>query len=508
MQRLILVIATLLFVSKTFAQTSITADSAYQGNYATGEYEIYQSQFSTTTISSIRKPIIFVEGIDANNVYSISDLHNIIYRVPIGGTSSLGASLNAQGYDIVILNFGDGGDYIQKNSFLLMKLINLINAGKPNTNPLVVMGFSMGGVVARYALAYMEAHNIDHQTRLYVSFDAPHKGAHIPASVQSLALAFNSPAYLGLFPDLQQSLNNFLCPAASQLLRYRIGYNTPSGNLPMDSGYIKFMNEMNSLNSCHGFPTKCRNVAASLGNWSGIPQRSNLDLDGDGIKDYQYAGVPTAYINIPQDSTQSSQVQPIWDLNPCQITSAFSFQVLFAAAGSKNYPYYQNRANATGLKDTNKMYSTIYFINNLNIPVFPPTYYMNIVYGSNGEPTDFEPGSYSDAYEQIVDGINSEVRCSYAVSSNCTFIPTVSALCFDTDDPFHDIRGDASKMNKTPFDAIYGINGDNLSHVANQTSNLGVNTFIYNEIIGNYGKPCAMSLRTLTGTAPSGTVNL
>ena len=40
----------------------------------------------------------------------------------------------------------------------------------------MVIGYSMGGLIARYALAYMEEQGIAHETRLYVSYDAPQKG--------------------------------------------------------------------------------------------------------------------------------------------------------------------------------------------------------------------------------------------------------------------------------------------------------------------------------------------
>lgn len=49
---------------------------------------------------------------------------------------------------------------------------------------LVVGGASMGGLVARYALAYMETNNIPHQTSYYVSYDTPHLGASVPVGVQ------------------------------------------------------------------------------------------------------------------------------------------------------------------------------------------------------------------------------------------------------------------------------------------------------------------------------------
>lgn len=73
---------------------SFTADISYNG-YADGEYEIYNSKFSKTSISNLRSPIIFVEGIDANNQYSLNNLWGTIYQ-DVGGTS-LGQQLNNQG---------------------------------------------------------------------------------------------------------------------------------------------------------------------------------------------------------------------------------------------------------------------------------------------------------------------------------------------------------------------------------------------------------------------------
>lgn len=501
----ILITLTIIVLSSLVARstvTSFTADISYNG-YAEGEYEIFRSEFTTSTIANLRNPIVFVEGIDANNEYQLGDLWRTIYNDATSTGISLGQQLNNQGYDIVILNFADGGDYIQKNAFLLVKLINLINAGKPNDSPLVVMGYSMGGVVARYALAYMESQAIDHETRLYVSFDAPHKGAGIPLSVQQLALTFSDGPMLAAFPALQQSLNQFQCPAAKQLLRYRISRFQSSGQIGLDTGYVSFFNELNSLNSCHGFPTKCRNVAISLGSWTGVPQKTNLDVDGDSQPDNQFAGIPTTFINFPSDTNDNKEIRFIWQLNNCEQVASFSFQIRLASSASWQYPYMSDRVTYTGLADTAQMFTNFWYYSPGLNPLFPSSFSRYWIQGG-GEPLDFEPGSYTQALGQVVEGINSQVQCSYAVSSVSTFIPTISALCYDTDDPFLDIKNDPNQSSRTPFDAIIGIDGDNRSHENSQTVYSTINSFIINEVTNRHQKQCAYVSKYLTGTAPTG----
>ncbi len=77
-----------------------------------------------------------------------------------------------------------GADYIERNARVLMTLIDKINTLKQGNEKLVIIGPSMGGLISRYALGYMEQHNMPHQTRLWVSFDSPHNGANIPIGDQ------------------------------------------------------------------------------------------------------------------------------------------------------------------------------------------------------------------------------------------------------------------------------------------------------------------------------------
>ncbi|GEM_PF-3534037 len=491
-----------------FGQTTITASIPYNGSKASGTYMVYRAWNNyNIPLTGLRKPLIFVEGFDPNNIFdfdpqhlnskTVTDLYGIIDQ------SNLASSLHANGYDIVILNFNNGGDYIQRNAFLLVELINQINAQKPNTEPLVVVGYSMGGLVARYALTYMEQHGMNHKTRLYVSFDSPHKGAHVPVGLQELALGFDYPAYLLMFPDLAKSLNMFKAPAAKQMLKYRLtSFDQASGDIPINSDYLTFFSELNSLNSCSGFPQNCRNIAISLGNWNGRPQRSNLDYDNDGNDDFQHSAMPMVDINIPRGTGGSVS---LLNITPCQAVATFGFEARVSRIYSDNYPYFSSRS--TSFWNLGSWFCTQYWYVNPNNNPFLPLYSTTKAWSYyNHEAMDFAPGSYSPIGGMIVDGLNAQINCSFAYISNNTFIPTVSALCFDTDNLFYDIGNDANKQNKNPFDAIYGLSTDNSSHLSNQTSNVGLINWLVNQISTNYPKVkgCCYNLpSTLSLSGPS-----
>ena len=54
-----------------------------------------------------------------------------------------------------------------------------------NATPNTIIGQSMGGLVARYALADIDQNqNFNHDTNLYISHDAPHLGANTPIALQ------------------------------------------------------------------------------------------------------------------------------------------------------------------------------------------------------------------------------------------------------------------------------------------------------------------------------------
>lgn len=104
------------------------------------------------------KPIIIAEGFDANQSVNLDDL-TVKYNTTLAGYRN-------NGFDLVLVNYDNGRTWIQDNAQVLKAVINQINATKVGNNKLVVIGESMSGLVARYALREMEnagqTHNVSH----------------------------------------------------------------------------------------------------------------------------------------------------------------------------------------------------------------------------------------------------------------------------------------------------------------------------------------------------------
>ncbi|PKP16901.1 MAG: hypothetical protein CVU07_05400, partial [Bacteroidetes bacterium HGW-Bacteroidetes-23] len=265
---------------------TITASIPYQGYgesaayLGQGEYEIYLDNVDQV----LDKPIFLIDGFDPGDTRNTELIYSLLNY---GGTDqNLADIVRNEGFDIVVLNFPqyspadgiviDGGaDFIQRNAMILVELINQINAQKVGTEKNVVIGPSMGGLISRYALRYMEQNDMEHDTRLYISFDSPHLGANVPIGFQHL---FNYMAN-GPLGDvtLQEIVNSVLSsPAAKQMLldhytgHLQTGSATEFDNaiqLPTGAPNFRtaFQNELNAM----GFPTETRNVAISNGSGSG-----------------------------------------------------------------------------------------------------------------------------------------------------------------------------------------------------------------------------------------------
>lgn len=119
------------------------------------------------------KPVILVEGYDPDNNTNPYYYYNYGFN-----------QLVSDGRDLIVINFPDSTLNMNSNASLVESIIREINASKTGAFPTAVVGFSMGGVVARKALKNMELTGINHNTSIYVSFDAPHMGANSPLALQ------------------------------------------------------------------------------------------------------------------------------------------------------------------------------------------------------------------------------------------------------------------------------------------------------------------------------------
>lgn len=232
-----------------------------------GNYEIRFHYDVNSSVNTLRKPIIIVDGFDPEDKRSANELYN--KNLSFGG-ENLGEILRTMGYDIVVLNFPNGGDYIERNAFILVALIQKLNqqlkqAG--STEKLVIVGPSMGGQISRYALAYMEKHGLDHNTRLWVSFDSPHLGANIPIAVQEDLIFLGNTAGV---QDAKDKYGTMLqCPAAKQMLIHQCP--TASGFGGKHSFHKRYYSDLknNGLPGSDGFPQNLRKIALINGNGGG-----------------------------------------------------------------------------------------------------------------------------------------------------------------------------------------------------------------------------------------------
>lgn len=124
---------------------------------------------------------------------------------------------------------------------------------------LAVGGYSMGGLVTRYALAKMEDDGEDHHATLYFSYDTPHRGAWIPISLQAF-VHFTR----GVNPAFSDQINS---PAARQLLCRHI--ENAHGEPGQDPMRKDFLDKLEEVGSWPRIPLKRVGIANGTGNGTG-----------------------------------------------------------------------------------------------------------------------------------------------------------------------------------------------------------------------------------------------
>lgn len=232
--------------------------------------------------SQITKPFIVVEGFDAGHITAPrreagdTNIDTFINNNGIGNSELQAYLLN--NYDIIYVDWGIGTDYIQNNAELLKKAIRWVNQNKVGTEKNIVLGQSMGGLVARYALKDMEDQGENHDTSLYISHDAPHLGANTPLGLQYM-LRNISKTFLR--SPIVAGINYIITPIfhgvpISEVLTVA---DTPASRQMLINYIDKGENIDNSVHHAwqaslreKGYPQTTRNVAISNGSECGTDQ--------------------------------------------------------------------------------------------------------------------------------------------------------------------------------------------------------------------------------------------
>ena len=143
----------------------------------------------------LQKPIVVVEGFEsALKPYGVISYEGLASGIILNGNDErvfLGMeklswmydSLHSSGYDIVHVDFKESKQRIEDNMQSLIRVLYWVNQQHADY-PAIVVGASMGGLVARAALLELERSACFQNISAYGTFDTPHDGAFVPLGIQ------------------------------------------------------------------------------------------------------------------------------------------------------------------------------------------------------------------------------------------------------------------------------------------------------------------------------------
>jgi hypothetical protein len=367
----------------------VTGTVPYLGAVASGEAYVYLAPGRT----EVQNPAVVVEGFDLDNTMNADELYALLNQ------ENLIETLRADGYDAVVLNFTDATDYMQRNALMLVELLQRLRGSVGPQTTMALAGASMGGLVSRYALAYMETNGLPHSVRMFLSFDVPHLGANIPLGIQYWVSFFSTQS-----SDAAFFLSLLDRPAARQMLVYH--HTVPPGSTgeadPLRGTFAA------DLASGGDWPSQPRLVAIANGSDNGSGQGFS---PGAQIVQWSYSDL---FVAITGN---------IWAVPHATSTKIFDgrLRILFSTTSQA-------------------------------------------VTVSGTQPYDSAPGGWRGSMSDL-DSVAAPYGDVVALHPNHCFIPTVSALAYNTPDLAHDIAADPDPVSNTPFDAVYS-QGTNQEHVA------------------------------------------
>ncbi|MFF7775043.1 esterase/lipase family protein [Streptomyces tanashiensis] len=228
--------------------------------------------YSPLNRRQLRRPVILSDGFSAGS----SNLDQLWNGLEENGDFRFVTELHAIGRDVIILGYGDRTASIVDNAETAIECVRRTIAERVGQARLTVGGFSMGGIVTRYALAKMEHDSSlpDHETSTYFSYDSPHHGGWFPVALQAFT-HFATEQWGdtdGVGPVLQQLSGLLNSPAAKQMARWHIA---KPGDTPKPAPErAEFLQKLDELGSWPRSPRK-------IGVANGVDSGSGNGIKGD-----------------------------------------------------------------------------------------------------------------------------------------------------------------------------------------------------------------------------------
>lgn len=277
--------------------------------------------------------VIYLEGFDVTD--PIPAWNRTVTDIYTGMISDdIIVQLKNDGYNFLVVDWKSSTTDLRFNALYLVNLLEYLKSITTDDEQFIIMGESMGGLIARYALTFMETqqyqsetftgffqdatdiNNIGylllhpgiydlpstigekdkmHNTRLLITLDSPHQGANIPLSYQHAyrEALYTLSLYMGL--DLQFAANilnlGLDAQAAQQMLIYHI--DTKSG-LGLYKSYTSLPDKttfFTQLYNMGDYPEYAKVVSMSNGSLYGKPQineyTGNARTSGDDLIDIE-----------------------------------------------------------------------------------------------------------------------------------------------------------------------------------------------------------------------------
>lgn len=291
-------------------------------------------KYADANNGQMRKPFVLVEGFEAE-AYIPGDSVNVpgsilgfgqlnwaaissgIFPENLAQLSYLTTfldSLRSRGYDLVFVDFESNRATIEANALALASIIEQINtalASAGSTEHIELIGASMGGLISRVALRYMEMKKCCHNVKLFSTFSSPHLGANIPLGMQhGIKDLITRYDFAGLADEYKDQFNYILnSPVARQMLVYHV---EPTAG----SERFSFQNHLEWL----GHPTEARKLAITNGSVDGHLQRIDHTVNspilqaGDQLMKFSAeAWVPTAFpLPLNQKNYRNAQANGMY----------------------------------------------------------------------------------------------------------------------------------------------------------------------------------------------------
>ena len=406
--------------------------------------------------TSLVKPFIIVEGFDPWELDDSMEENNPYYGKGYTTLEDLLIQRDSltsicDSCDIVYVDWNDSWARIQDNAELLIKIINWVNEHKVGDEKNVLMGQSMGGLVARYALCKMENERVPHRVTTFVSHDVPYLGANVPIGHQH---AFADIMYSSVFSS---AINLAVADSLKDKIRYaKMYYNSPSARQMLihhvgtdgtvdDSEHLKWQKTLKDI----GFPKgdynlSIQNIAISNGGVNNQQADTLLNVEGH----CKIAGWARFLAGLALPRYPLGTL--LFDSFASKVNVKAKFNTYpFVAPGSKVYEAsikYNKKIKWLGISRTYTLYSkTKYAPSSVGVDNSNGSFYVL--------PSDITKTlkEYQEEYNELD---------SVSVVDRFIIVPTASALCIGSDSrglTQADYHGVFSKedYSKTPFSYIY-----------------------------------------------------